>query len=308
MEDLLGFGKGTEKLLDVMSKAVGTLYKPISIKKEGEAEAYKYKLVQEAKIDSKVREIKEVAVAKAEAEHLVSQMQQKLDERIRNRNELNERRKQLNIEAVLENAINNNISDKSEENVDPDWLIRFIEHAEEANSDKMQELWGKILAGEISKPGSFSIKALKTIKNMTQKEANVFQKACAIVSTLKGREETDNKLIILGYFIKSHIRMFFENHEKELELNNYDISFADILTLQDIGLLHSEKLLCRPFEKKGEQLDYICNGINFPIIAWSKNFQLIAYKLTPLGSELSKLIDNAPNSKYINDIKLLFKR
>jgi hypothetical protein len=49
MKDLLGLGKGSEKLIDVIANAVGAIYRPYGIRREGEAEAYKLKVVEQAK-------------------------------------------------------------------------------------------------------------------------------------------------------------------------------------------------------------------------------------------------------------------
>ena len=50
INDITGAGKAIEKLLDVLSRGVGAVYRPIAIKKEGEAEAYKIKLIERAKL------------------------------------------------------------------------------------------------------------------------------------------------------------------------------------------------------------------------------------------------------------------
>src|ERR1700738_406886 len=42
----------------------------------------------------------------------------------------------------------------------------------------LQELWGKVLAGEIEQPGSYSLRALDVLSAMTQKEAERFVAAC----------------------------------------------------------------------------------------------------------------------------------
>lgn len=41
-----------------------------------------------------------------------------------------------------------------------DWMDTFARHAETANSEHLRSLWGRILAGEIRKPGSFSLHTL----------------------------------------------------------------------------------------------------------------------------------------------------
>jgi hypothetical protein len=47
-------GKPLEKLIEVISKGVGTLYKPTEIRKTAEAEAYKIEVIETAKARAKV--------------------------------------------------------------------------------------------------------------------------------------------------------------------------------------------------------------------------------------------------------------
>ena len=42
--------------------------------------------------------------------------------------------------------------------VDPDWFQFYCELVQNISTHSMQKLWAKILAGEISNPGSFSLK------------------------------------------------------------------------------------------------------------------------------------------------------
>jgi len=304
MDDLLGIGKGADKLLDVISKAVGTLYKPVAIRKQGEAEAYAYKLMQEEKINAKTKEITSIAAAKAQSNELTAVAAQSLDERIKNKECVNKRRRQINLESVIEKAINNQIDPETNSDIDPDWLTKFVEHAEEANSDRMRDLWGKILAGEISKPGKFSVKCLETIQKMTQKEACIFQCACSLASFTENIEE-DSKSIFVGIEIRTLLSLFFEIKRK-IKLHNYGLSYPEILVLGDLGLIHGEELIWTPFEKKKETLLLNCNGIRWAVSA-TKRLQFTTYRFTPLGEELSQLIEESPNQKYIQDFEKLIK-
>ena len=97
-------------------------------------------------------------------------------------------------------AIKNEVS---EEEVDPDWMQAFIKFAEEANSEQVQELWSRVLAGETELPGSFSLRSLSALKKMSKKEALIFQRVCQIASSFEGEDNVyDN-----GYGIRVEILM-----------------------------------------------------------------------------------------------------
>ena len=79
-------GKPFEKLIDVVSKGIGTLYRPRQIIKEADARAYEIKVIEEAK-----------SLAASEAKLIESVT----DERIAQRLVAKEKRRQENIDSVV---------------------------------------------------------------------------------------------------------------------------------------------------------------------------------------------------------------
>lgn len=57
---------------------------------------------------------------------------------------------------------------------DEDWMNFFGRFAEDASSDKLQDLFGRILAGEVSRPGSFSFPTIRAIAELDQATAEDF--------------------------------------------------------------------------------------------------------------------------------------
>lgn len=56
-----------------------------------------------------------------------------------------------------------------------DRFVRFFEDAGNISDDQIQELWAKVLAGEIKQPGSFSLRTLDVLKNLSKTEAEIFR-------------------------------------------------------------------------------------------------------------------------------------
>ena len=89
-------------------------------------------------------------------------------------------RRQENREAVASAAIES-LEEAAEaeapttDDVDEDWLNIFSRYAEDASSERMQKLWGRVLAGEIRKPGAFSPTALRFIAELDQATAEIFR-------------------------------------------------------------------------------------------------------------------------------------
>ena len=61
------------------------------------------------------------------------------------------------------------------EEVDADWLNYFSGYAEKASSEKVRDLWGRVLAGEVRRPGAFSLSTLRFLAEMDQKIATLFE-------------------------------------------------------------------------------------------------------------------------------------
>lgn len=64
--------------------------------------------------------------------------------------------------------------EEDREQLDPDWLRRFTGYAENIGNEDLQKVWGRVLAGEIRKPGSFSYSALRVLAELEQDLAEAF--------------------------------------------------------------------------------------------------------------------------------------
>jgi len=96
-----------------------------------------------------------------------------------------EYRKQDNRKAVATAMIEDmrdHVSDASvsysslpKAELDEDWLNVFERYAEDASSDRLQGLWGRVLAGEVRKPGRFSTRTLRFLSEFSQADALTFE-------------------------------------------------------------------------------------------------------------------------------------
>lgn len=86
---------------------------------------------------------------------------------------------QINLTKTIlytEHELENNNQEGSEQEVDQDWFTRWRSCAEKVSSEELQKLWAKALAGEIIAPGSYSLRTLEFIKNISLEEANDIDK------------------------------------------------------------------------------------------------------------------------------------
>ncbi len=109
-----------------------------------------------------------------------TEKQMPLEDRCRKRERLAHLRKQQNLELI----VNKSLSYCSEQDIsaraDADWFSSYIALAEDIGNKTMRELWAKILAKEVSNPGSFSLKAIQTFRQLSMFDAKLIAKVCSL--------------------------------------------------------------------------------------------------------------------------------
>jgi uncharacterized repeat protein (TIGR03899 family) len=265
-------GKPIEKLIEVISQGIGTLYKPRAIRKEADAEAYKISVLERAKSNA-------IADGKLIEFDLYDNIQQRVI--------YQETRKQLNIDNIIEISAGqlNQESHVSEDKVNSDWSTRFFNIAQDISDHEMHELWGRILAGEIKQPKSFSLRTLELLKNLTKEEAEIFSK----FAQLK---------------VKSIQADFIPYHDKVLLETKFKIKYSEILLLTDLGLISSGSSLGLIFKSTDKKVEVLFEngetGIHVVTKPNNSNHNTLILAFTKSGSELSKLISHEKNSEYID--------
>ena len=93
-----------------------------------------------------------------------------------------EEKRQNNIGAVVGLAATE-LDDKEVQNheIDHDWVARFFSDVQDVTSEHMQRIWAKILAGEVETPGRTSLHTLSILKNMSQRDAELFEEVSRFV-------------------------------------------------------------------------------------------------------------------------------
>jgi hypothetical protein len=122
-------------------------------------------------------------------------------------------KKQKNLEAVASGTIrilSERPATTSDEKLDEEWLDKFSEKAETAHSEAAQDIWARVLAGELAIPGSFSKRSLDLLKALDPSEAEKFANI---------------------------VRLSFGNIIPSQSIGFSGRLFSDAIKLQDLGLL-----------------------------------------------------------------------
>ncbi len=155
--------KPANTLIEKISSAVGGIFKP-------------YQLVR-------------VARAEAEAERIRAQSQIEITDLHRRamlRFLEEEAKKQTNIESITAKALPLLDENAAPEHVDDDWITNFFDKSRIVSDDEMQELWGRVLAGEANSPGTFSRQTVNLLCNLDSWDAALFTKLYGFAWAIAG--------------------------------------------------------------------------------------------------------------------------
>lgn len=256
--DVGKLSKPATVLVEKISSAIGILYEPTRIKKKAiaDAEVSKTKALMDLEIDD---------IQKRALHRLVSE----------------EIKKQENIESITEKSFSSLNEDAKPEDIEDDWISNFFDKCKLISDKEMQELWGRVLASESNKPGSFSKRTVEFMSTMDKKDAELFEN--------------------LGQFfwLAGEFTPFTINYENEI-FKRKNLTFDSLRHLDSIGLVSFEPLSGFRLEATNNQISTIIYferslDINFSNI--DKSFLCGHTLLTKIGQDLAQTIFTFKNKK-----------
>lgn len=195
------------------------------------------------------------------------------------------------IKHAYAQLLDENQESVSESVIEDDWLHRWYSYASKISDDQLQQLWGKMLAGEIKSKNSISYRMMDFIDKLTSKEIDE-------ISTILSLFENTNQILIRG--CKESIPFF--------ERNGMDSKFIQKYT--DLGIIASSTsgavsvYSTFDFEKYVSfELKY---GDDVFLVSHADGKRekktVIFYGLGSNGKELVTLSDYSPNHQYLAEL------
>ena len=255
-------------------------------------------------------------------------------------------REQINLDTIAENAVrelekedntktNQNANANSniqQTMINDDWLNSFEKEARYKSTEEMQKLFGRILAGEIKQPGSYSIKAIKALSELDPTVAKLFKRLCSCASFISppgfNHVIIDARVISLGGNAGSNSLGKFGLGFSELNLlNEYGLIISDFNSWYDYQLcIWSEKKGFFYSSKQGTAKIFKENVINekgmilLPFYHQKQdwmlnprkehkiktNLQISGICFSKIGKELSQIVDVEPVKEYTLALKHYF--
>ena len=303
-----------EKLLDYAASGIGSVAGSMLAPWKARREAQAKQIAVEG--DATVLQIQAEAQSKARA-ILVSQdsdVSGELDitNMVNQRIQFQEQKRQINIESVVREAARQ-LGDKSVANSDPDhdWTARFFNEVQDVSSKEMQLLWAKVLAGEVERAGSTSVRTLEMLKNLDQDTAKLFSKLCSACTFLGSNKKrlSDARVPSLGGNAASNSLIKYGLNYAALNiLNEHGLIISEYNSRCDfksaIGTLIDNTFLIRmPFSFQNRYWVLVPVGPH----ALIKGFKLQGVALTQSGKELSKIVELEPMEEFASDLMNFFR-
>lgn len=193
-------------------------------------------------------------------------------------------RKEINVSKAIihaEDMLANDTQIPPETEIEEDWLFAWQEYAGRVSTEDLQQLWGKILAGEIKSPGSHSIRTLDCLKGISKTEAELISKLAEFV---------------IADFTFSKLDTFLEKN---------GLGFKELLLMQEIGILAAytptmeryflsvvlDRFL-HPLFSNGKVLVVMHDDA-------TKKLHIAAHLLTVVGKEILGMGSFKPNVEYL---------
>lgn len=197
-------------------------------------------------------------------------------------------RRERNIASsilVAEDILSQDTQEPSDKSIDDDWLYSWRDYAGRVSASELQDLWGRILAGEVKQPGTYSMRTLEFLKGLSKSEAELISKAA--------------KFVIGGRIYR----------KKDELLNKDGVLFSHLLFLQDIGVLSGVEAISLNTTYKSQAVDKFF----LPLIASNKilllehedrnkTIKAEVYLLTQVGIEVLKLASFQVDEGYLESV------
>ena len=176
-------------------------------------------------------------------------------------------REQLNLDEIVLNAAKELATSKNTDapahgkDLQEDWLNEFENLARLKSSQDMKLIFGRILAAEIKKPGTFSIKTMRVISQLEVEVINYFQRLCSQSVSLRS-----------GEFILDARVVAFNGIATNNPVKQYGLSFENLSVLEEYGLILSEY---NSWNDYGASIKHETNDLPFDFYFSDKPYSLI---------------------------------
>ena len=194
----------------------------------------------------------------------------------------------LEIAKKADKYLKGNSVKKTETTYEFDWFVRYYEASGNVSDEEVQELWARLLAGEICQNRRYSLKLLDILKNMGKQDAKLFTDICA-------------------HSFSDGTEWFIPNNDTYLD--SHGIFYHDIMLMSELGLMSSNGMIHTCINTIEDPSLYCINGDLAMCISAKGNGgeqYMQFYPFTRAGNELASLIKiYASSEDFVGYAKIL---
>lgn len=201
---------------------------------------------------------------------------------------------QYDIYKIAQDELDAHPNQDHSEDVDAEWLSRFMDSSKHVCSNDVKLIWGKLLAEECMKPDSVPTRLVHILSNLDRQSAQAFFTICNLCLE-------DSELYFTPVIF--HKQDFFRN---------LGLSFIILSELDSIGLIRfaptvqhamsSDDPLITEYEH-----DFIYNSSIYSVKSNKSLIRIGDVLLTEAGQALCRIIPRQVNSEFEALIPTLFK-
>jgi hypothetical protein len=292
-----------EKLLIKMwetltEKGIGSLLEPWHKSRisKVELEAKRNEIIILADAERKAEDIRKGIVKLDNPNELTLSNIDEINTHIESTKKIENIKKEINIsKAILyaEEELKDDMQEPPQEEIDEDWLYKWKNCASEVSKEELQQIWGKLLAGELKSPGKYSLRTIDFLKNISQNDALLIEKVAQFnISECISKDEDEKNIMIQN-----------------------GVSFKNLLYLQELGLLYGVDSLGLAItynsDIQGSFQKVLISNKKALILTHkddSKKITLKMHGISTLGSEVLSLGSFNSNEEYLISIGKRFAK
>ena len=205
-------------------------------------------------------------------------------------------------------STNQTVNRGEEKTIDDVWLNIFESEARPRSTEDGQRLFGRILAGEIKNPGSYSIKALKILGEIDQNIAALFKKlcsACIVFEIPAANHLFDIRVSSLGGDPGSNaLEKYGLSYDQLNLLNEYNLIISDYNSWYgyDLCIMNKDNPVLLPFQHQGKYWILLPSSERKD----KPELRLSGVALSRVGRELFHIVDQGPMPEYTEDLMRYF--
>ena len=319
-----------EKLLDYAASGIGAIAGPMlanwRASREGKARLTSTLAdveVRRIETESKARSLQIIADAQAKARQSIDTtiepghgiMVEITRDDIVQSIEFQGQKRIANTRSILEDAAEE-LGDKkvSDHEPDHDWTARFFNDIQDVSSEEMQLLWAKVLAGEVERPGSTSIRTLSILRNLDQETGGLFINLCSARIDLKfdGDQAIDDSRVLSlgGNAATNALQKYGLVFDSLNVLNEHGLIISDYNSWRDYrvstGIFLSKSTPVQVFVPFSFQGRYWILSPTSELAA-KQEFKFHGVALTRSGRELARIVEAVPMDEYAQALRKFFE-